>query len=450
MKLDGKLLFSDLTSQISMIEQGEISANELFAMQLSFNEKINPLVNAFISLDDSNQVIKDNDSALHGVAIAVKDNIDVDGFNTTAGLEILRHNRPHEDAFSVAKLRAAGASFIGKLNMHEGALGASNHNAHFGNCYNPHNIELTPGGSSGGSGAAVAAGMTALALGTDTMGSVRIPASYCGVFGFKGSKGAISNRGSVPCGRSLDNIGPLARSARDLTLAFTLMQGHDVQSAQSLSINYAAPNEQLPTILIPKDLSVFSVDSDVIDDFERNIDTFAQMGCRLKSVDFSGYDFSAARRAGLIICEADMRLTHQQAWQDSPDLFSPYLRNLLRYIDGKTPMDVMRAEQTIEAAVVMANQLFNDGDMLLMPTAPQRAFAMNADVPANQADLTGFANMAGLPALSMPMISDRPLPAGMQLVGPSGSDLQILAIAERWQQSTGFSCDIPSAISAFI
>ena len=136
-----------------------------------------------------------------GICVGVKDNIDVKGFATTAGMATRIGRQAKQDAFVINRLRQTGAQFIGKLNMHEGALGATNQNEHFGDCHNPHKHGYTPGGSSGGSAAAVASGMVGLSLGTDTMGSVRIPAAYCGIFGFKPSRGAVSNHGSVTCSR---------------------------------------------------------------------------------------------------------------------------------------------------------------------------------------------------------------------------------------------------------
>jgi len=443
-----ELLQQDLTSQINMVRQGRISASELAQLQLDWIKKVNDKINAFISINDELPAQSENKGQLAGVAIAVKDNVDVAGFATTAGLEVLRDNHVSKDAFVVSKLRIAGGSFSGKLNMHEGALGASNHNAHFGNCYNPHDLTRTPGGSSGGSGASVAAGMAALSLGSDTMGSVRIPASYCGVFGFKATRGAISNSGSVPCSRIMDNIGPIARSARDLSLAFEIMQGYDIENAESKALNFAKDEKQRPILLIPDNLSELGIDEDVIEDFEANLQAFKDIGCQIKPFSFADYNFGAARRAGLVVCEADMRLYHADAWQNRNEDFSPYLRSLLTYIDSKTPMDVMQAELALEKAVLKARKLFAQGDFLLMPTAPQRAFTMDAQVPANQADLTGFANQAGLCAVSLPMLTEHKLPAGMQIVGAPCSDRQVLALAEKWQQHTEFSYQIPSTITS--
>jgi len=456
--IDINVLQQDLTAQLALVTAKKVSAEELNQQQMALIKKLNPTINAFISVNEAlgehaaenlaNPLAKSAlaNNILSGLTIAVKDNIDVQGFNTTAGLEILRESTPTNDAFVVKKLRRAGANFSGKLNMHEGALGATNQNAHYGNCANPHNVSLTPGGSSGGSGAAVSACMTPLALGSDTMGSVRIPASYCGVFGLKPSRGAFSNNGTVACSRILDTIGPLARSARDLSLAFNLMVGFDMHDAYSQSLTFNKPAYDKPILLIPDDLSLLGVDDDIIDDFNQNIEAFKAMGCQLKTFAIDHYNFSAARRAGLIICEAEMRVEHAAHWQNNREQFSPYLESLLTYIDTKSPMDVIKAERVLDNAIIEARNILSEGDFMLMPTTPQRAFSFNEAIPANQADLTSLANQAGLPAVSLPMKSSHALPCGMQIVGKHGSDVALLALAEQWQTHTQFEYKIPATI----
>lgn len=443
--IDITILQQDLTAQLALVKAKQVSAQEINQQQMALINKLNPTINAFIAVNDTLAETQTN-SELFGLTVAVKDNIDVKGFNTTAGLEILRHSRPEQDAFVVNKLRNAGANFSGKLNMHEGALGATNQNAHFGNCVNPHNLSLTPGGSSGGSGAAVSACMTPLALGSDTMGSVRIPASYCGVFGFKPSRGALSISGSVACSRLLDSIGPIARSARDLTLAIKLMAGFNINDASSQAISFDQTSLNKPVLLIPDNLATLGIDDDIIEDFNQNLNAFKSMGCEIKTFDISHYNFSAARRAGLIICEAEMRVEHEAHWLNNNEQFSPYLKSLLSYIDKKSPMDVIKSERVLDNAIIEARNILSQGDFILMPTAPQRAFSFNDAIPANQADLTSLANQAGLPAVSIPMVTDNALPSGMQLIGKGASDLALLALAEQWQTHTQFQHKIPNTI----
>ncbi len=448
--INQELLEFDLTAQIELVKKGEVTAYDIVLSQLNLIAKQNPSLNAFISVADeksfnSNQLAALVDTPLAGLSVAVKDNIDVLGFVTTAGMETRVGRKPNSDAFVAEKLRQAGASFIGKVNMHEGALGATNQNHFFGNCYNPHKLGYTPGGSSGGSACAVAAGLASISLGTDTMGSVRIPASYCGIFGLKPSRGAVSNRGSVACSRLMDNIGPMARSARDLTLAFNLMNQVDRSNADSVGSPscLSLPKPQDTIILVPDNLTDLGIADDIIADFERNLQVFIDLGYQFENFNFSNYDFAAARRAGLLICEAEMRVEHAQDWQSNREKFSPYMQSMLGFIDTRTPMDIIQSERVLDNAAVFANSLFERGQVLLMPTAPQRAFSFEKTTPANQADLTSFANQAGLAAVSIPMLTNNSLPTGMQLVGPNGSDHLLLSLAEKWQREAGFNYQLP-------
>lgn len=446
--MDIALLSQDVSTHIALIKDRQVSALELATEQHALIEKLNPIINAFICYEMphfSPQNAFDK-SLFQGVCIGVKDNIDVHGFATTAGMATREGRQAKRDAFVVNRLRQTGVQFIGKLNMHEGALGATNQNVHFGNCHNPHQHGFTPGGSSGGSAAAVASGMVGLSLGTDTMGSVRIPAAYCGIFGFKPSRGAVSNQGSVTCSRAMDNIGPLARSAKDLSLAVSVMKAFD--EGCSSSIDFSAFNRLSYTdnkvLLVPDKLEKLGVAPDIITDFEVNLSAFKDLGFTLQYFDFSDYDFAAARRAGLLLCEADMRVEHQYDWEHNQQKFSDYMRSMLSYIERKSPMDMMQSERVLDNAKIFARQLFKRGCAILMPTVLQRAFSFDDPVPANQADLTSFANQAGLPAVSLPMLSDNPLPAGMQIVGPLGSDNQLLHLAERWQEHTLFRYTLPN------
>lgn len=441
------LMALDLNSQLEMIRKRQVLPENVLSQQLALIDKLNPQLNAFISVTKS-QLKPEASSPLCGLSVALKDNIDALDFATTAGMQTRLNRVPESDAYVTQLLRDAGATFIGKLNMHEGALGATNDNPYFGPCHNPYQHGLTPGGSSGGSAVAVATGMCSVALGTDTMGSVRIPASYCGIFGLKPSRGAVSNRGTVACSRVMDNIGPMTRSAKDLSTIFSLIGKYDEQSAESVDYNFKSADEipEQPILLVPDDLVALGVDNDIINDFERNVETFRQMGCVVKHFDFSGYDFASARRAGLLICEADMRAEHYQDWQTQPDKFSPYLKSMLGFVDKKSPIDLMHAERVLEKAIEFSRVLFSKGHFLLMPTAPQRAFSFGQAAPANQADLTSFANQAGLAAVSMPMLTEHPLPAGMQLVGKAGCEYQLLELTERWQQMSGFVFQLPDTI----
>ena len=458
---DAGVLTADLATQADLLDRGEISAVQLVEWQLAAVEASQPVINSYLQVDRAAALAAAAQSdarraqgaarALEGLAIAVKDNIDVAGMRTSAGMAVLRDSPPAQaDNPAVAGLRAAGAIILGKLNMHEAALGADNDNPHFGACHNPHRPGFTPGGSSGGSGAAVAAGLCGAALGTDTMGSVRIPASYCGVFGLKPTWGAVSTRGTVPLCRRLDHIGPLARSARDLGVLLKAMAGFDPDCAQSRSIAFSASRPGPLRIGVVDVGDTVEIDADVQRAFEAGLQGMLQLGHRRVSLPPPAFPSGQARRAGLLMCEAELLVEHTGAWRDRRDGFSPLLAKLMGWAEARSAAELAAAEQLVDQAQVQLQQWLRDCDVVLMPTTPQRAFAFGSPVPANQADLTAYANMAGNPALSVPLPVDADeLPVGMQLIGHRGDDLQLVALADAFQNTLRWKAELPAAATAW-
>lgn len=455
------MLIDDLTGQAGRMQRGELGSVQLVERQLAAIQASQPALNAYLSVDARGALDAAAESdarrargevrALEGLPIAVKDNIDVAGLVTTAGMATRRDRAPAiADGPVVARLRAAGAVIVGKLNMHEAAMGADNDNPHFGACHNPHRPGFTPGGSSGGSGAAVAAGLCAAALGTDTMGSVRIPASYCGVVGLKPTWGALSTRGTVPLCRRLDHIGPLARSARDLRVLLEVMAWFDPDCAQSRAPVFA-PVSDAPLRLGVVDFGdAVEIDADVRQAFEAGVEVLRGLGHRCVVLPAPDFPSGRARRAGLLMAEAELLVEHAEAWRDRRDLFSPLLAKLMAWAESRSAAELAAASQLADRAQVQLQQWLCGCDVLLMPTAPQRAFAFGMPVPANQADLTAYANMAGNPALSVPLpAAAGELPVGMQLVGRSGDDLRLIALAEAFQRATGWTPALPQACAGW-
>lgn len=460
-KADAQLLSRDLTAQAALLASGELDSVELVRQQLAAIEASQPRVNSYLHVDAEGALaaaaVADTRRRrglarpLEGIPLAVKDNIDVAGMVTTAGMETRRHEAPAlADNPAVAALRAAGAVILGKLNMHEAAMGADNDNPFYGACHNPHRPGYTPGGSSGGSGAAVAAGLCAAALGTDTMGSVRIPASYCGVVGLKPSWGAISTRGTVALCRRLDHIGPLTRSARDLRLLLQLMSGFDPDCAQSRAIPFAPAHEGPLRIGVIDFGDAVEIAADVQAAFEEGLRVLGGLGHRLQALPAPAFASGQARRAGLLMCEAEMLVEHAQAWAGDRSNFSPLLVKLMSWAEGRSAAELAAASQLADRAQVQLQQWLAQCDVLVMPTAPQRAFAFGTPVPASQADLTAYANMAGNPALSLPLsVAAGQLPVGMQLVGKIGDELRLVALAEAFQRAVAWQPALPEACSAW-
>lgn len=458
-KADAQLLSQDLTAQAALLAAGEVSCTELVTQQLAAIAASQTQINAYIHVDAEGALAAAALSErrrqrclprpLEGLPIAVKDNIDVAGMVTTAGMETRRHDAPAAtDNPAVAALLAAGAIIVGKLNMHEAAMGADNDNPFYGACHNPHRHGYTPGGSSGGSGAAVAAGLCSAALGTDTMGSVRIPASYCGVVGLKPSWGAISTRGTVALCRRLDHIGPLTRSARDLRLLLQLMSGFDPDCAQSRAIHYAAPDTLGLRIGVVDFGDAAEVAADVQQAFEEGLRVLAGLGHRVQALPAPAFASARARRAGLLMSEAEMLVEHADAWAGDRSKFSPLLVKLMSWAEGRSAAELAAASQLADRGQVQLQQWLAQCDVVVMPTAPQRAFAFGQPAPASQADLTAYANLAGNPALSVPLpVAAGELPVGMQLVGNIGDELSLIALAEAFQQAIAWKPSLPQACS---
>lgn len=370
---------------------------------------------------------------LDGIPVAIKDNLDIAGWPTRAGLPG-RDQPAANDAHVVARLRASGAILVGKTNMDEGALGACTDNPHFGATHNPWKYGYTAGGSSGGAAAAVATGMAAAAVGSDSLGSIRIPASYCGVYALKPTHGEISARGMVPAARRLDAVGLIARSVADLTVLLQVLAGYDADDARSRRrrVALALPDWEpgkLRSGFLP-DLAAVGVQAEVAALFEASVQKLAHALGEQRTVDFADWDFARTRHAGLLLMEAEMLGTFADDLANTAHPVSAHFRELLGYAQRKSAADYAHADRVLDAATLKMRRLFSQVDVLVLPTTPQGAFPLGGAVPDNQADLTSFASLAGCPAVSIPMGTlANGLPVGLQLVGGRGSDLRLLELA---------------------
>ncbi len=440
---------------------GEFSAREFTEATLERIETLNGALNAFTAVTaeqalaaaDESDVRRERGASigpLDGVPLALKDNIDLQGTPTTAGMETRRGAIANEDAVVTARLRAAGAVLLGKLNMEAAAMGAVTNNPDFGATHNPYRRGFTPGGSSGGSGAAVAAGLCVAALGTDTLGSVRIPASYCGVAGLKPTTGLVSVRGVVPLSWRYDHVGPLARTVRDLGLMLDVLAGYDPASAESqdLPVEAAYDPGEAP------DVSGFTlgrltghgvaVDPDIDAAFGRACEVLSNLGCTIKDVTIPDHDYSAVRRAGLLIVVAQGAVVHADDLESRPGRLAPGVRAMLEHGRGASAADYVKAERRIAEVVVKARRAFEGVDALLTPAAPQTAFSFDDEAPMTQADFTALANLIGAPAVSVPMgLSGAGLPMGLQIVGKASADAAVLRLARAYERAADWNLRPP-------
>jgi aspartyl-tRNA(Asn)/glutamyl-tRNA(Gln) amidotransferase subunit A len=362
---------------------------------------------------------RDAPRPLEGVPVAVKSNIAVQGLEWNAGMAARRGMIADADAEAVRRLRDAGAILLGTLNMQEAALGATTDNPWFGRGFNPHGQGRTPGGSSGGSGSAVAAGLCVASLGTDTLGSIRIPAAYNGVYGLKPTNGAVSNQGLAPLSAWLDCIGPLARSLDDLELVFSVL--HPFASSK---VEKPAPATRLLTLA---DLAGVECEPAVLAGYQRALavlDDLPRGEFRLSEPP------RFLRVAGFVDSAREFIRHLGPDWRGLE--LGVELRGHLEFAEARDDARLARDRSTLERARAELRVAIGPGAVLLMPTAPQAAFAQGGEIPVSQADFCALANVAGLPALSLPAGLDPDgMPVAVQLVGAPGSEPLLLTVARR-------------------
>jgi aspartyl-tRNA(Asn)/glutamyl-tRNA(Gln) amidotransferase subunit A len=371
---------------------------------------------------------------LDGMLVGVKDNIAVAGLPWTAGVGGWRDRRAGTDAPTVARLRAAGAIPFAMLNMHEGALGATSDNPHFGRAANPLDPGRTPGGSSGGSAAAVAAGFVEASLGTDTMGSVRIPAAYCGVAGLKPTRGLVPRSGTAHLSPTLDTVGPIAPDVATLAAMVRVLACRDPADPESLPTprRWDPGPDRFPhaslQIGIPRQIGETECERAVLDGLAAAREVLASAGAEVVEIDLAGWHPGPARRGGLLLVEAEGAVEFASLLEPpDSDGMSAAFRSLLAYGRDLPSRRLVEGLARMRAAAAAAERAFGEVDVLLLPTAPQRAFPHGAEVPANQADFTALANFHGGPALSVPVPGDG-MPVGVQIVGPAFSEGLVLSV----------------------
>ncbi len=379
---------------------------------------------------------------LHGIPIALKDLFATKGVRTTAGSKIYENFIPEIDATVVAKLHAAGAVMLGKLNMHELAYGITSANPHFGPVRNPWNPQHSPGGSSGGSGAAVAAGIVYMAMGTDTGGSIRIPAAFCGTVGLKPTYGRVSRYGVLPLGFSLDHAGPLARSVRDAAIVLNAIAGHDSRDPSSSRrpvVDYV-PGEACSIrglrIGFPENFFFEWLDPDVESSVRGAIARAESLGAHITPVRLP--DVAALNAVARMILLAEAAAGVEPHHADRA-LFGPDVLTLLDQGRLVPATDYINAQRLRRKMRREFDQLWNHVDCLVAPTTPNaaprigdttvRLGGRDEDVRLATTRLVRGINALGYPALSMPCgLSGAGLPIGLQIVAPAFDEALLLRV----------------------
>ena len=446
----------DLAALSAAFEVGSLTAREVAESYIARIEAHDDQLHAFITrtfdaaMDEAAQSDERRAAGqalgpLDGVPIAVKDNIDVRGLATTAGMETRRDAVADQDAPVAAALRAAGAVLLGKLNMDSAALSATGDNSQFGCVDNPHKADHTPGGSSSGSAAAAAAGLCAGALGTDTLGSVRLPAAYCGITGHKPTHGLVSIRGVVPVAPCFDQVGPMARGVRGVGSLLDAMAVFDPLCAESRDAPAIAtydpgPAPDVSGLAVGRLANIDGIEFEapVRAAFERAVDGLKDLGCTVRDASLGDYDLGRGRLAGLMIAVANGAAFHAGDLAERPEQLSDGLRKALEFGRDAGVGRMIWAERMVADLMVRLRGAFEGLDALVLPTTLEAAFTFDQGAPDAQADFTAIASMAGLPAVTVPMgVTGDGLPLGLQLIGRAFADAEVLRLARAFERAAG-------------
>ena len=450
------LPFLSVAEQARLFRAKKLSPAELVRVYLERIERLNPKLNVFLTVMGETALrearLAEREIArgewrgpLHGVAVALKDNIWTRGVRTTAGSMILADFVPKVDAMLVTRLREVGAVILGKTHLHEFAYGVTSNNAHYGPARNPYETDRVPGGSSGGSAIAVAAGLCAAAVGTDTGGSIRIPAALCGVVGFKPSFGAVSVEGIVPLCLSLDHAGPITRTVEDAALLFEAMRsGKGLKMRKGGSKSLPARGARVGW---PIDYFLERVAPDV----RSAVDTARRVleGCGARFVPVKLSRLEAANRATLPVALAEAYQYHR-AMGYFPQRAAEYSDEVRRRFEmgaAVTAGDYLDAKEVFRAATEEFERCAATVDAIMAPTTPIAAPAIGQDrvaIDGVEEDVRGTllrfcrpANMWGAPAISIPCgATAEGLPIGLQLIGFRGDEARLLALARMYEQAT--------------
>jgi aspartyl-tRNA(Asn)/glutamyl-tRNA(Gln) amidotransferase subunit A len=438
-----------------LVRDRQVSPVELIQAHLDRIEELNVSLVAFVHLDADRALDAarrlESDSAsrpLRGVPVAYKDIYDVAGMPTTGGSRVLRDNVPSVDCTVAARLRQAGAVCLGKLNTFEFASGSMEV---FGDARNPWNLACSPGGSSSGSGTALAARMVALATGSDTGGSIRIPASFCGLSGLRPTSGLVPLKGVIPLSWSLDAGGPMARTVQDAALMLDAMleadpSRYDHDSFGPVSfVEQIADTPEMIRLGVPRHYFFDEhVNADVIEGLRGAIETFGGMGAEVVEVDTPLAQFGLP---------ASWAIAYSEAFAYHRDNFFKQSRNYTRsFLHKITGAALVGAEEYITAqrirervtAELLEAFRVHDLDALVMPSTPYTAFGLNASPPQDMGRLTRPLSLAGLPSLAIPCgFSAADMPIGMQIVGRSLDERTLLQIGHAYQQATDWHRRMP-------
>jgi len=456
-----------------MIQRGELTSVELASECLKNIKEKNEEFNIFLEVYDdvleqakrADIMIKEGKgSILTGVPIAIKDNILIAGKKVSSASKMLENYKASYDAFVIKKLKKAGVVLIGRTNMDEFAMGGSTENSAYGPVKNPINSSYVPGGSSGGSAAAVASGMALGALGSDTGGSIRTPASFCGLVGMKPTYGITSRFGLTSMASSLDQIGPFAKTAEDARIIFENIRGKDEMDSTSVSLDEFKITPSKKIIGVPWNLvNGEGVDLKVQENFKQSIEKLKKLGFKIKDIYIKNLDIALAIYYIIMPAEASTNLSRFDGvryglHKDGKNLLEDYLltrgagfgkevrRRILlgTYVLSAGYYDAYYGKAQIVREVLRKEfiRVFQDVDLIVTPTAPFVAWKIGEKsdpLSMYLADIfTVTANIVGVPAISIPsgfvLVEGKKLPLGIQFMAPHGGENLLFEVGKKFEE----------------
>ena len=486
------MINSSLKQLGAMLQSKQISSVEMTQTFLNRIQTFNPEINAYIALDEAKtlaqakaadaRIAAGNVAPLTGIPFAQKDIFCANGWQTTCGSKMLANFVAPYDAHVISQFDAAGAVNLGKTNMDEFAMGSSNETSYFGGVKNPWDFTRVPGGSSGGSAAAVSARLCAAATGTDTGGSIRQPASLCGFTGLKPTYGLVSRYGMIAFASSLDQAGPMAKSAEDCALMMNVMAGFDARDSTSLNHpkedytrglynpNLAKPLEGLK-VGLPKEYFADGLDAGVAKVIEAAIEQYKKLGAEMVDISLPNTNLSIPVYYVLAPAEASSNLSrydgvrygHRAA--EYGDLNDMYMKSRAEGFGAEVKRRILIGTYVLSAGYYDAYYLkaqqirrliaqdfteaFKKCDIIMGPTAPSTAFKVGekADDPVAmylQDIYTIATNLAGLPGMSIPAGFSHDLPVGLQIIGNYFDEARMLNVAHQYQQVTDWHAQMPN------
>ena len=466
-----QLVYEPISRLSRLLESREVSPVELVGQFLERIERLNPTLNAYITVmaegakqaaRASENDLKDgrNRGLLHGIPLSIKDMFATRGVRTTAGSKILSAWVPDFDAAAVRRLQDAGAILLGKTNMHEFAYGVTNDNPHYGPARNPWDAKRVPGGSSGGSGVAVAAGMCAASLGSDSGGSIRIPSACCGTVGLKPTYGRVSRYGAIPLSWTLDHVGPIARSVEDAAILLQVVSGPDVRDPTASESPVPDYRKELHKgiaemrIGVPENYFFEHVDPEIERAVRSGILELEKLGAKLVPVRILHLELCSAMEAHITLAEATSY--HEPYLRKRAEEYGDRVRVNLEAGRYLLATDYVKSQRARMLLLEGFREIFRQVDVLVTPTLPAfppeigQVYVKSGDLQEHVVDaMLRFNipfNLTGLPAISVPCgFSASHLPVGLQVAGKAFDEATVLRVAQAYQSATTWSQPRPSA-----